>query len=650
MPGSSAGGSGTLAAQNAAAAAAGNLGRGNQTPEALAAAALLPPNAIATQNALAANIGARGRGAPALTSANAAPAKATAAPNANTITVFTGLCDALNQFQQDLKNSGTYEIADVYEVQFATPPDIGQEQVIIPGTVSYKSTGMANKKTPNAQTNTDTDNVQTISRIIQARAGTQIVQFMDQVIRNSTYITKQANVTINEQGVATKTANNSTQTSGFMWYKINFQIQNLGYDSKRNDFAYKMIFIISQYPVTDISSQFFSPGAFRGVHKSYSYWFTGTNSQVLSFEQDYNNLYYQILMSPPDGIATAGGAATGAAIPAGLSNPTQSNTSNIPNVSKGFAAGSQQSSQGADNGAGLIGASAADWLYSITNRGSITLKIVGDPAWLQQDEVTNTLTADGFSWAPFNKDGGINYDASSILFDISFNRPGDYNFDTGLVEVTAPSTNPQTGAPNLLQPQAHLVYTAISVTSTFSQGKFEQELHGKAYLGNFMSAAATGRQASATGVAPGSRTANNNAGFYSDGEYESDTSTQYDPSSNPAPTVTDNTSSTSQPAPQPASPASDPTSNGDVSSNSTSPAPQNASISDPVVANAEETAAVNAYVAAGGTFPRGTGPITSGPLFDGVVAAKASLTARQQAAASVSTTSSPPQTMAPKDA
>ena len=497
----------------------------------------------------------------------AAPSKADAAPNANTITVFTGLCDALNAIQKNLVDSKTYDIADIYEVQFTTPPNIGQEQVKISGTTSLKSTGMANLKTPNAQTNTETDNVQTNSRIIQVQAGTQIVQFMDQVIRNSTYITKQANITINEQGVATPTANNSTQTSGFMWYKINFQVQNLGYDSKRNDFAYKMTYIISQYPVTDISSQFFSPGAFRGVHKSYSYWFTGTNSQVLNFEQDYNNMYYQILMGTPGGIIAPGGATTDKTIPAGLSNPTQANSSTIPDVTKGYATGSQQSSQGADNGAGLVGASAADWLYSYTNRSSITLTIVGDPAWLQQDEVTNTLTADGFSWAPFNKDGTINYAASDILFDLTFNRPADYNFDTGLVNVTAPSTNPQTGAPNLLQPQAHLVYTAMSVTSTFSQGKFTQELHGKAYQGNFIAAAekANGRQASATGnVAPGSRTANNNAGFYSDGEYESDTSTQYDPSSNPAPTVTDNTSSTSQPAPQPASPASPPTSNGGI--------------------------------------------------------------------------------------
>lgn len=585
---------------------------------------------------------------------NSAPSKADAAPNANTITVFTGLCDALNQFQKNLVDSKVYDIADVYEVQFTTPPDIGQEQVTLPGTISYKSTGMANLKTPNAQLNTETDNLQKNSRIIQVQAGTQIVQFMDQVIRNSTYITKQANITINEQGVATPTANNSTQTSGFMWYKLTFQVENLGYDSKRNDFAYKMIFIVNQYPVTDITSQYFAPGAFRGVHKSYSYWFTGTNSQVLNFEQDYNNMYYQILMSPPEGMNSPGGSATGTAIPSGLSNPTQFNLSNIPNVSKGFATGAQQSSQGADNGAGLIGASAADWLYSMTNRGSITLKIVGDPAWLQQGEVTNTLTADGFSWAPFNADGGINFDASSVMFDITFNRPGDYDFSTGLVNVTAPSVDPTTGAPTLLQPQAHLVYTAQKVTSTFSQGKFEQELHGKAYLGNFMAAAAAaekanGRQSATGDVSPGSRQALLDANGDVTSASEADPNRWGSEPDSPSSTTPADQSDTSQPSPQSAAPASPPTSNGDVTSPSANPAPQNASISDPVLANAEETAAVNAYVAAGGTFPRGTGPITSGPLFDGVVAAKASLTARQQAAAGVSTTSSPSQTMTAGD-
>ena len=71
------------------------------------------------------------------------------------------------------------------------------------------------------------------------------------------------------------------------------------------------------------------------------------------------------------------------------------------------------------------------------------------------------------------------------------------------------------------------------------------------------------------------------------------------------------------------------------------PPPKTGFIPNSVVATAEETAAVNAYIAAGGTFPRGTGPITSGPLFDAVVDAKAALTARQEAAAANAQTEQP---------
>ena len=592
-----------------------------------------------------------------------APAKASAAPDANTITIFTGLCDALNQFQENLKNSGTYDIADIYSVEFASPPNIGQELVILPGTISYKSTGMASKKNPSSQLNADTNSVQKNSRAIQVQAGTQIVQFLDQVIRNSTFITQQANISIDEKGVATVTPKSSwtSQNSGFMWYKITFNIQCLGPDSKRNDNAYKMTFIINPYPVTDLQSQFFSPGTFRGVHKSYDYWFTGKNSQVLNFEQDYNTMYYQILMSPPEGLQQPGGGTAGSAVPTAPTTASAFNLNDLPTVSKSFQNGTGQSTQGGDNGAAYVGASAADWLYSITNRGSITLKIVGDPAWLQQGEITNTVTAANFSWAPFNADDGINFDASAVMFDIKFNRPGDYNFTTGLVDVTTPSTDPITGAPTLLQPQAHLVYTAKKVTSTFSQGKFEQVLEGKAYLGNFnaaINAAAERKTGSTSSTSPSSTSAGSRQALLdNDGNVTAASiadpnrwGSEPDTSSSPTSTTQDDQSQVSQPNPQPASPASDPTSNGDVSGNSSSPAPQNASTSNPVVANADETAAVNAYVAAGGTFPRGTGPITSGPLFDGVVAAKASLTARQQAASGVSTTSSPPQTMAPPDA
>jgi hypothetical protein len=153
-------------------------------------------------------------------------------------------------------------------------------------------------------------------------------------------------------------------------------------------------------------------------------------------------------------------------------------------VPKSFAGGTGQSDQGASNKANQIGASAADFLYGSGAPAGITLKIIGDPAWMQQGELSNVLTKDNFSFGPFNPDGTINFEASEIKFDIFWNRPTDYNYDTGLVDVNAQTRNPN-GSLSILQPQAHLTYVAKKVKSTFSQGQFTQEIQGNWYANLF---------------------------------------------------------------------------------------------------------------------------------------------------------------------
>lgn len=408
------------------------------------------------------------------------PPKADAAPSSQSITVYTGLCDALNEFQNNLKQSGTYGIADQYEIVFL-PSTIGQEKITLPEGLAYKTTPMANSKNANAQANPATDSMATTGRIFQVQAGTQIIQAIDQIMKTSTYVTKQANTaTAENTGTATPTANKVTPTSGTKWYKITFGTKDLGYDVKRNTNAYKMTFYINEYVISNLESQFFAPGAFRGVHKSYKYWFTGQNTQVLNFEQDYNNLYFQILSSPADGTGD------GRYVPAGLStNDRIDPINNLAPIPKAFAAGTSQSSQFSENGAGLIGSSASDFLYSTSNRGQIRMKIIGDPAWLQQGEICNTVSAQSFSWNPWNADNGINFEASQIFFDVTFCRPADYDFEKGIIDVNAPAKDPVTKSNNLMQPQAQIIYQASSVTSTFSKGKFEQELTGLAYTQHF---------------------------------------------------------------------------------------------------------------------------------------------------------------------
>jgi hypothetical protein len=417
------------------------------------------------------------------TNASNAPANASDAPSGNTAMVFTGLADALNQFQKDLVKQGTYEVPDQYEIVFA-PALLAQSKVALKGTTAYKATPMAQSQTPGVQANTKTDRMDTTSRAVQVLAGTQIVQFIDQVMRSSDYITKQANVTIVESsGKLIPNSNTKGKSTGFKWYKINFTAQQLAYDGNRNDYAYKLIYIVSEYLITDMQSEFFSPGKFRGVHKSYSYWFTGQNTDVLNFEQSYNNTYFQVLTSSPDGTNPGG------LIPVGITNKSPDSKNNMPAPPKHFAPGLGQSSQYADNGANKVSASAADFLYSLTNQASAKLDIVGDPAWLAQGEVTNSLTADTMTWSPFlSKDGAINIEAGQVLFNLIFNRPSDYDFNTGIVDVNAQTykgagTNP--GSLSLMQPQAHLTYVATRVKSTFSRGQFKQELEGKVYLQAF---------------------------------------------------------------------------------------------------------------------------------------------------------------------
>jgi hypothetical protein len=187
-------------------------------------------------------------------------------------------------------------------------------------------------------------------------------------------------------------------------------------------------------------------------------------------------------------------------------------------------------------------------------------------------------------------------------------------------------------------PQATFTFQAKSCKNIFSKGRFEQELTGALIpLTNSAPASTNNRPSAVT-----SSTESRNPNQLDDGSHGYE--------------IRDETGQVSElrkneygdlyyPAtPQPAAPPGQPASSGDITPADV-PVPQNASTPDKVLANEEETAAVNAYVAAGGTFPRGTGPITSGPLFDNVVAAKASLTARQQSSAAPATTSTPPQPM-----
>jgi hypothetical protein len=377
---------------------------------------------------------------------NSAPATAIDAPSKGSNNVFTGLCEALNKHQQDLVKKYPGYVADEYVIDFAAT-SMAAAKVTKP-TITYKNTAGKSTKTAQDKLDRDTDSVSTNSQTWQVLAGTQIIQLIDQVMRSSTYITDQQKVNIDDNGKQTK--NTKANTNGVTaWYKINITSTQLKYDTVRRDFAYRMTYTISPYAINQMISPYFPNSKYRGPHKSYNYWFTGLNTQILSYEQEYNQAYYTTMTSNASGLV----------IPPPTGRDQMKQT---------YMAASEQRGQGQANYVNEPADSAASFLYSKGDFSEVRMKIVGDPGWMQQGEASFGVIARAFNFGPFNTDGGINYDSQEVTFNVSFNRPTDYNFNTGVM-----NTNNAAGAP-----QEKFTYIAKFCKNVFSKGQFTQEIVG----------------------------------------------------------------------------------------------------------------------------------------------------------------------------
>lgn len=384
-----------------------------------------------------------------------APSKADAAPKPGTTDQGTGLIAALNHYWGNIsKNKGF--IPDEYAIKFADPL-LMNAKVAPPGPLDKSFAGGPPQQTAADELLPEKQNMSPNVRQRSATAGQQIVQFIDTVLRNSNYITDQQKVVWNSKENYWEA--NGKPAQNFAWFNISCQAEQLQYDPKQNDFAYRLTYIIAPYQIP-VLSEYFDNTGFRGVHKTYNYWFTGQNTQVLEFEQAYNNAWTQALTS--DISVRAGNEST-----ASLVNSREQ-------WKKRYMPASNQARQGGDGKTFEAGANAADYLYT-TDTAIINLKILGDPAWIPPP--TN-IQAGQFSTSAFFPDGSINTGASAPYFEFAWNKATDYNLNTGLMDTGQNNfgADRTSGAAGIAQ--TAISYAANTVKSIFRGGRFSQELNG----------------------------------------------------------------------------------------------------------------------------------------------------------------------------
>jgi len=381
-----------------------------------------------------------------------APGNASAAPKVQK-TIRQGLVAAMNEYQQQLVRDGIYTYPDTYSIEFVNP---SLEQALIKNKGSTDKSKVSNSTSQSAadQKVGAKQSVDTNSKITTITAGSQLVQVIDQVVRNSSYLEDQQIVIFDPN--TQKEKPNGAAASNLAYFKIGLQATPTKYDPKRNDYAYDIKYIVNIYRINESGSNYFYLPTFKGVHKQYNYWFTGENTSVLSYEQSMNTLYTSVL---------SGGSSNAA---------TVINDS----IKRNFSPRSNQSSQGADGKVNETKANLADYLFNPGDLANCTLTIVGDPAWLQQGEAFAGLSKnDPYYFRSFLADGTINFDSQQICFEILINSPRDYDLSTGLIDPNDQTTYFLNGRQPGAARQSY-VYRANECISEFNRGKFTQTLKG----------------------------------------------------------------------------------------------------------------------------------------------------------------------------
>jgi hypothetical protein len=185
---------------------------------------------------------------------------------------------SLNEFQKKLAKE-KYGHPDTYDFEFKSD-NIKTAKMKQAGSISLGASGHGK-----------TDKVDADSRINSIHAGTSIIKYLDLAIRSSSFILDQfEEVRDNKAGKLRKQRKRNVPLN---WFKISPRITVGPYDKKRNDYSYHITYVISEYEVQTLGTQsaLYTGVDCFNVHKEYNFWFTGQNTEVLNFTQDYNAMY-----------------------------------------------------------------------------------------------------------------------------------------------------------------------------------------------------------------------------------------------------------------------------------------------------------------------------------------------------------------------
>jgi hypothetical protein len=375
-----------------------------------------------------------------------------------------GLEKSLNKQQELLFQQGKIQEKTNYKFEFAPDSEEIAQALLVnpedndPYILNRNASGARSTDEANERIGFATTVVPTVKNI-KVPPETRIQEIVEGVIKYSSYMTSalkelyknnpQSNPNFKDFELLS-----SGQRANISWFTLNAEFTNARYDSIQQDWIFDITYIIQKYDTPYVLSPYANPGKrYYGPHKVYNYWFTGQNTEVLKYEQEFNNAYFLNVVAAPDSnfhsntpVLVGGAPSDGTRIGDLTSRPSEP-VNNYTTT-----------------------------LYDPTGMVNATLEIMGDPDYLSAPSSSSInklfnkfYGADGFT---------ISGSGGQVFIEIIFKEAVDYDEKSGLLLINDQISFYSNPWNKNAQTQfiRGLVYQVRSVEHKFVQGKFTQTL------------------------------------------------------------------------------------------------------------------------------------------------------------------------------
>ena len=365
-----------------------------------------------------------------------------------------GILTKLNREQEKLLKAGDIKVANVYKLAWLGNADtIKNASLLTKADMDKRKLPMARLDNTSQGAAAAVKNIQPdiTKKLIKFNTATPVIQAISQIIAQSSYL--ENSLTKVYTDAETPGPNDELprkNSQEIAWYNLSARVKSLAWDDKVNDFAVEITYVIQPYLTPVVTSSYVNKvSKYYGPHKRYEYWYTGKNSEILSYEQTLNHAY---VLTALDGASDKGAITNFADVALALQLRTGGNK--LGAINNGLDAQN----------------SYVTSLYDPSAWSQAKINIMGDPDYLIQDspgsinEAYKQYYGPGFS---------INPNGGQVFIEINFREAVDYNDTTGLMDLNENIIFWE--YPKELNIKG-VSYRLISVKSSFSKGKFTQDL------------------------------------------------------------------------------------------------------------------------------------------------------------------------------